>query len=528
MPRDSRPNIVLILVDDMGYADIGCYGSGTQTPNLDGLAANGVRFTDFYCTPRCCPSRASIMTGLTPHKAGVGWMNFDWPEALDPEADGYTGTLNPHCVTIPEALKPAGYRSYISGKWHLTAAMEDKTTWPTARGFDRSFSCIAGGTTYFKPQFLTLDERFYRPPEQCYATDLIGDFSAQFVSEHFHSHAEQPFFMYVAYTAPHFPIQAPPERVAAYKGRFDHGYEEENRQRYERMVRLGVVKPEWERAPKPARVPAWNDLPEQEQQRLARVMETYAAMVEIMDENVGKLVAALEEHGALDNTLIMFLSDNGACAEGGVTSKDHIIGQDWAYVQNTPFRLYKHHTTQGGVQTAFIAHWPDGIAREKGSTVDGSTGALHDIMPTCLELAGARYPTTHNGHAIHPLDGQSLVPVLAGDDFHDRRDVFMEHEGNGMLRRGDYKLVQQFGEPWQLYDMVKDRSESRDLARETEQRDRFVHMMRDYRSWADTSHVLPGARTTAYMRIHGYGTHSYREPFLHAAENAAEDEVVQG
>lgn len=530
MPQ--RPNIIVILVDDMGYSDLNCYGSGTRTPHLDALAAGGLRFTDFYNTPRCCPSRASLLTGLTPHKAGVGWMTFDWRTDFDPKADGYAGTLNRRCLTIPEALKPAGYRSYIAGKWHLTADFVDRSTWPPARGFDRSFACIAGGSNYFEPQFLTLDEKFYVAPQPCYLTDLIGDFSVDFVDEHYAEHGDDPFFMYVAFTAPHFPIMAPDARVETYRGRFDHGHAVEHEQRYARMRKLGVIKDEWGLSPRPETVPAWESFSAEEQAVESEMMATYAAMVEIMDENVGKLVAALERHDVLENTLILFLSDNGGCAEGGhvadpVTLK---VGESWAWVQNTPFQLYKHFTMQGGVQTPFIAHWPAGIARAPGSMVSESTGSLYDIMPTCLALAGADYPGDAPGQSLHPLDGQSLAPLLAGQDRTERRDIFIEHEGNAMLRRSNLKLVRQYGEAWQLYDMDRDRSELHDLAAEPAFREQFLEMVRSYEEWERENLVMSGAKMRVGMAVHGYPLQGnrQRQAFLDALANAPEEEIVRG
>lgn len=347
----DQPNIIVILVDDMGFSDLGCYGGEALTPNLDKLATGGVRFTDFYCTPRCCPSRASLLTGLTPHKAGIGWMSFDWMSNIDPRADGYVGTLNRNCVTIAEALKPAGYTSYISGKWHVTSEQANKETWPTARGLDRSFALIPGGTSYYHPTQLSLDDKFYRAPKETYFTDLIGNYATKFLHEHFArgTPGAPPFFMYLALTAPHFPIQAPDEIAEKYREIYAKGWDELRRERYERMIKMGIVKPEWELPPRPEGVPAWSSLPEYKREKQSQVMATYAAMIEIMDANVGKVVAGLERAGELDNTAIMFLSDNGACAEGPVMGSGSLYGECWAHLSNTPLQLYKHFTMQGGV-----------------------------------------------------------------------------------------------------------------------------------------------------------------------------------
>lgn len=527
--RAARPNIVIILVDDMGYSDLGCYGGEAETPNLDRLAANGVKFTDFYCTPRCCPSRASLLTGLTPHKAGVGWMSFDWQDARDDEADGYTGTLNRDCVTIAEALKGAGYRSYISGKWHVTSHLDDKATWPTGRGFDRSFCMVAGGTSYFEPQHLTLDDKFYRPPSPTYLTDLIGTYSAAFVDEHHAEHADSPFFMYVAYTAPHAPLHAPEQVTAKYRERYAAGWDRLRAERYARMQEIEATRPQWELPPRPAHIPAWDTLPPEEREVQADRMATYAAMIEIMDRNVGTLVDSLERNGALDNTLIMFLSDNGACAEGPLMGSRTHYGECWAHLSNTPFRLYKHFTCQGGVQTPLIAHWPAGLGFPQGTAVHDVTGCLYDFMPTCLELAGAEYPRAHQGQTLHPLDGVSLVPALRGEGQAERADIFMEHEGNQLLRAGRYKLVRQHDEPFcQLYDMEADRSEMHDLA--DDMPERFTDLAQRYERWARQARVLPWERAGRYMEWYGYraSARAYHGAFADAMAAAPPDDVVDG
>jgi arylsulfatase len=524
----NKPNIITILVDDMGYSDIGCYGGEVETPVLDDLAGGGVQFTDFYNTPRCCPSRASLLTGLTPHKAGVGWMSFDW-SGLDADADGYVGTLNRNCLTISEALKDAGYRSYHSGKWHVTSDMADRDTWPTGRGFDRSFCLLAGMTDYFHPDLLTLDEKFYQAPKETYFTDLIGTYSARFVDRHYQDHPEDPFFMYVAYTAPHFPMQAPEPAIARYRETYAAGWDVLRERRYRRMQELGVIRPEWELPPRPETIPAWDSLDAAEQAKQAEQMATYAAMIQIMDTNVGRLVEALKRNNALENTLILFLSDNGACAEGPTMGSETHYGECWAHLSNTPFRLYKHFTCQGGVQTPFIAHWPDGIPEDRKGSFEDWTGTLYDIMPTALELAGASYPSEHDGRSLHPLDGTSMAPVLRGDGGWSRPDIFIEHEGNQMVRSGPHKLVRQHTDPaWQLYDMEKDRSEMNDVA--PEMPERFVELAQAYSHWESKAHVIPWERGQRYMSYTGFQTHRTRfyKGYRDAMEEAGPEGVING
>ena len=524
----ATPNIITILVDDMGFSDIGCYGGEVETPHLDRLAEGGVRFTDFYCTPRCCPSRASLLTGLTPHKAGIGWMSFDWTE-LDEDADGYVGTLNRDCLTIPEALKTAGYRSYHAGKWHVTSHLGDRTTWPAGRGFDRSFALLSGRTDYFKPTHLVLDTKFYRPPEKTYFTDLMGSHAVRFVDEHCRDNPDDPFFMYLAFTAPHFPLQAPEETVAKYRPVYRAGWDALRARRFERMGRTGIIRPEWELPPRPDAVPAWDSLNEAERRRQVENMATYAAMIEIMDANVGRLVEALERNGALENTLILFLSDNGACAEGPLMGSDTHYGECWAHLSNTPLRLYKHFTCQGGVQTPMIAHWPAAVAAKRRGGFENWTGSLVDIMPTCLDLAGAAYPEALDGRPIHPLDGTSFAPLLQGFAQPPRPDLFIEHEGNQMVRAGRHKLVRQHTDPlWQLYDMEADRPEIHDLAAHSPEL--LVDLSRRYGRWEAQARVIPWERAGWYAQFRGYRTHAaaFWAAYDDALAQAGPEEIVDG
>lgn len=527
----GKPNILTILVDDMGYSDLGCYGGEVETPNLDRMAGAGVRFGDFYCTPRCCPSRASLLTGLTPHRAGVGWMTFDWKRHCDADADGYAGTLNRTGATIAEALKPAGYRTFLSGKWHLTAEPENKKTWPPARGFDRSFSLITGGTSYFHPQELTLDDRFYLPPEGRYFTDLIGDFAVEFLEEHCSGHPDEPFFGYVAFTAPHFPLEAPETLVEKYRATYDRGWDILREQRDRKLKQLGLIPEKWALPTRPEAIPAWDSLPQSERERQSRNMATYAAMIEVLDANVGKILECIRRLERLDDTLVMFLSDNGACAEGPLMGSATHYGECWAHLSNTPFQLYKHFTLQGGVQTPFIAHWPAATGAGKNRIENDWTGCLYDIMPTCLHIAEAAYPPGFAVRSAEELDGVSLIPAIKhgrpAAPRAPRPDIFVEHEGNQMLRSGRFKLARQHRDEFRkLFDMHEDGTELHDLS--GEQVERYAELCRRYDAWERDAGVLPWERAGRYMDIHGFRTYvrTFKERFAQALREADRDQIV--
>ncbi len=530
----EKPNVVVILSDDMGFSDLGCYGGEIATPHLDSLAAHGVRFTQFYNTARCCPTRASLLTGLYPHQAGVGHMMEDKGAAFP----GYRGNLNASCRTIAEVLKPAGYRNYAVGKWHVTRfAGKDgpKHNWPVARGFDRYYGTIHGAGSFFDPSSLVRDETMISPyadtqykPATYYYTDAISDHAVRFVGDHAKEHAKSPFFMYVAYTTAHWPMHALPEDIAKYRGRYDGGYEPTRKERLEKAVKLGLVNAEQGMSPQAG---DWDKVTDKKWE--AAGMEVYAAMVDRMDQGIGKLIAELKRTGQFDNTLILFLQDNGGCAEpmGRNGNKDHsniarpakptfpamkpedfaaagsvpkqtrdgfpvrmgskvmpgaadtyvAYGRGWANVSNTPFREYKHWVHEGGISTPLIAHWPAGI-RAKGE-LRSQPGHLVDIAATCVELAGADYPK-----AFTPLEGKSLVPAFLGKPI-DREAILWEHEGNRAVRMGDWKIVAKHGNPWELYDIAKDRTESKNLA--ASMPDRVKELVAKYDVWAKRANVLP-------------------------------------
>jgi len=498
-----KPNIVLILVDDMGYADIAPYGGEIDTPNLMRLAEGGLRFTDFHNTGRCCPTRASLMTGLYPHQAGVGHM------MQDRGADGYRGDLNEHCVTIAQVLKSAGYGTYMAGKWHVTRFIGPdgpKHNWPLQRGFDRYLGTITGAGNYWAPKTLTrdntqIDQEF---PEGFYYTDVIADQTADYIREHRRSRAGQPFFCYVAFTAPHWPLHAHQEVIDRYRGRYMIGWDKLREERFARQKALGLAEESWELSPRMPGLPAWDELDKEQQERMDLLMSMYAAMITEMDAGVGRIVKALQETGSLDNTVIFFLSDNGGCAEGGALGQLRLnkpdarpggidswpmLGGCWANANNTPFRWWKHYVHEGGSATPLIVHWPAGIDSKHNGRFRRQPGHLIDIMATCVDLAGADYPRKLDGHEILPMEGRSLVPAF-DDRPIEREAIYWEHEGHCAIRMGNWKLDSlDRGQTWELYDLSRDRSELHDLS--AEQPERVRQMAAKWKAWAERAQVIP-------------------------------------
>lgn len=516
---DRKPNIIVILGDDIGYSDIGSYGSEIKTPNLDRMAAEGVRFTHFYNTARCSPSRASLLTGLYPHQAAMGHLATRplWEEA------GYLDDLNKNTATIAELLKDAGYSTWMAGKWHLYGMNAsnlpvgdtiDKSSWPMQRGFERFFGNLSGSCSYWDPFSLISNNEFIAPGKGFYYTDAISDTVVKYIRE---QPGGKPFFGYVAYYAAHWPLHAPEEEIAKYRGVYDIGWDSLRAERFRRQKELGVITDAHRLTERPESISAWEDEPMKEWQ--SRRMETYAAMIDIMDQGIGRIIAALAEKGELDNTIILYMQDNGGCAEPVLTNRmtvplteeqkilkpypwDQILtvrkpeytregmfirsgrgvmpgpadtwvayGEDWANVSNTPFRLYKSWVHEGGIATPLIVYWPDGI--RKTGLISTQIGHLIDIMPTCLELAGVDFPEEYNGTMTTPPEGISLVRALNGRNT--ARDfLFWEHEGNRAIRMGKWKLVSKVAEPmkftpddengWELYDLERDPSETENLA----------------------------------------------------------------
>lgn len=490
-PGSTKPNILLIMVDDMGYSDIGCYGGEIDTPNIDRLAANGIRFTQFYNTARCCPTRAALLTGLYSHQAGVGHMNEQCGDL-----PGYQGELNNNSVTIAEVLHEAGYGTYQAGKWHIARNYGpdgDKHNWPCQRGFDHSFGNINGYENYFKPTTLQRDNEHVTPPDNFYYTDAIADNAVNFIDEHETSSKDKPFFMYVAFTAPHWPLHAPEEEIAAYKGRFSEGWDALREKRLQRQLKMGIIDKKWALSPRDSRANPWEDAKNKEWQQ--RRMEVYAAQITRMDKGVGRIVDQLKKSGQLDNTLIFFLSDNGGCAENltnnpavmpGPANTHQSYGPPWANLSNTPFRLFKHWEHEGGISTPLIVHWP---ARVKArGELRKQPGHLIDIMATCVDVSGAKYPEEYNGNKITPMEGKSLTPAFANKRI-DREALYWEHEGNRAIRAGKWKLVAQAGKPWELYDLEADRTELLDLSAQNPDKTRELSEMWD--KWAQRCNVLP-------------------------------------
>jgi arylsulfatase len=491
---EGKPNIVVILVDDMGFSDIGCYGSEIPTPNLDKLAAGGLRFTEFYNTARCCPSRAAILTGLYSHQAGVGHM------MEDRGVPGYRGQLNDQCVTIAEVLRPAGYFTAMTGKWHVG---QEHGVAPWKRGFDRTLNAVAGGfysadspraELYLDGRKLALDAP--ELPKNWYSTDLWTDFGIKFIDEALA--AKKPFFLYLAHNAPHFPLQAPQEEIAKFRGKYRVGWDKLRDQRHARQIELGIMDKSWPLSPRPPTVKEWDSLAADEKDRFDHIMAIYAACVAHMDTAVGRLVAALRERGVLDNTLILFMSDNGGNAESGPNGRaegsplgsgtsDVYCGQSWATLENTPMRRYKHFNHEGGIATPLIAHWPAGIRAH--DELRSQPGHLIDIMPTCVDAAGAKYPMEFNGKPILPMEGRSLLPAFANKSLQ-RDALFWEHEGNAAIRVSQWKLVR-LGRngTWELYDLETDRTELHNLA--DAQPDRVKELAAKWEAWAERAHVKP-------------------------------------
>lgn len=490
----KRPNIILIMADDMGYSDIGCFGSEINTPNLDKLASQGIRFTQFYNAARCCPTRAALLTGLYPHQAGVGHMteNRGHPS--------YQGYLNDHCVTIGEVLRTAGYRTYISGKWHVG---DDRPHWPIDRGFDRSYSLVYGGSNYFRLEWpgrrrdfpikpkLVRDDKVIQPEENWYATDAITKSAVDFLKEH---DPKKPFFLYVPYTAPHWPLHAWPKDVAKYRGKYLTGWDALRKQRHKRLIDMGLVDPRWSLSPRDQEVPPWEEAKDKETWDLK--MAVYAAQIDSMDQGIGKILAQVKALDAEENTLVLFLSDNGGCAEiidwgqpgAPAGDKDSFMsyGIGWANASNTPFRRYKHWVHEGGIATPLIAYWPATI---KKPAVTSQPGHIIDFMATFVEAAGTQYPKSHMGRDIIPLEGKSLLPIFQGKKRAGHEELFWEHEGNRAVLQGKWKLVALHRGEWELYDMETDRTELNNIA--AKHPAKVKELAEKYERWAKRCGVLP-------------------------------------
>ena len=478
---DPRPNIILIMSDDLGFSDLGCYGSEIQTPHLDRLAEEGLRMTQFYNTAKCTESRATMLVGLY-HQQTNNLIRRD------------------NNVTLAEALKAAGYRTIMSGKWHL-GNWEDERDTPNSRGFDRYFGFLNGAIDFYTGRdygsginYMRLDSAVYEAPADFYATDQFTDFAIEEVAQA--TREDVPFFLYLAYNAPHFPLQAPAENVQKYQGQYDIGWDSLRQIRYQRMLQLGVIEEDWLLSPRDTLAPAWATLSPNQQQTEVALMEVYAGMIDRLDEQIGRLLTQLDHLDIADNTLIMFLSDNGGCPfdanhapivpPGGPASA-RTYDTEWAQVSNTPFRKYKQWIHEGGIATPMIVRWPNRISPGTLSMVPGQ---ILDLMPTLLEVAGASYPDQLDDRRLLPPEGVSLVSAWRGDSTYRSQPMFWEYRGSRAVRDSQWKLVAERGGAWELYDLQKDRTEMNNLI--TQHPNVAQRMISQYDAWAERV----GARTT--------------------------------
>jgi arylsulfatase A-like enzyme len=504
----TRPHILLILADDLGFSDIGCYGGEIATPNLDRLAASGLRFTQFYNAARCCPSRAAFLTGLYPHQAQVGDMVDEYARQVREtlHSPAYSDRLNPHAPRIAELLRQAGYLTGMSGKWHLGYRTNE---WPAARGFTRSFALIEGAMNYFgfgmqhtgvitNPP-MALDEQVFIPPQEgFFATDAFTDYAVRFIHER--PAKSPPFFFYLAYTAPHWPLHARPEAIVRHRGQYKAiGWDQLREQRRQRLIQSGIWDARWPLAPRPPGIPAWAQATPTQQEQWDNEMAVYAAQIEAMDTGIGKVFQALEESGQADNTVVMFMSDNGGAAEDpnrslpgavlGIRESYEGYGLAGAHVSSSPFRKTKKYTHEGGIATPLIIHWPAGIGDLWRGSLIRDLCHFVDILPTCLDLAAARFPKQWAGAAALAPQGISLRPAFKAQPLTRKSPLFWEHEGQRAVRHGPWKLVATFNEPWELYHMTSDRTELKNLITAEP---RIAHdLLTAFEKWAAKTGVKP-------------------------------------
>ena len=528
---DNRPNILIILADDLGYSDLGCYGGEIETPNLDALAENGIRFNSFYNTSRSCPTRASLLTGLYQHQAGIGRMTFN------DHLRGYEGTLSHNAVTIAEVLGEAGYNTGMVGKWHIAETplkpdqrqwlahqvyypeFTDKANYPTYRGFQDFYGTIYGVVDYFDPFSLVNGEEPVREvPSDYYITTALSDSASSYIDRY--AKSDKPFFMYLAYTAPHWPLHALPEDIAKYEDTYKVGWEEIRNKRYERMKELGIFPGQDNYLSKRQFDDKWEDNPTKEWD--TRAMAVHAAMVDRMDKGIGEVIEALRRNGMLDNTLIIFMSDNGCSNEdaqnyspgendrGDMTRDGRqviyprqkkvlpgpqttyaSIGARWANVANTPFRFWKAQQYDGGICTPMIAHWPKGIAKKYEGSINASRGHVMDIMATCVDLAKAEYPSEYNGNEIIPMEGKSLKPIFKKGTRQGHEYLGFEHfNQRAFLSRDGWKIVGPgVRAKWELYNLNNDRTELHNVA--DEYPEKVAELAKAYEEWAERCFVVP-------------------------------------
>lgn len=531
-PPEKRPNIILIMADDLGFSDLGCYGGEIHTPNLDFLAANGIRYRQFYNTSRCCPTRASLLTGLYNQQAGIGKMTEQ------EDTPGYQGHITDNAVTMAEVLKTAGYHTAMSGKWHVSNTISQKDPkeqlawlnhqkefgdfspidqYPTNHGFEKFFGTIWGVVDFFDPfSLVNGTEPVKTVPADYYHTDAINDTTVSYIKEF--SKSDKPFFIYVAQNAPHWPLMAKPADIEKYKNTYTEGWDAIREARYKKMIKLGLIDPTKTRLPiDDVDGPKWKDNPTKEWD--ARAMAVHAAMIDNMDQGIGRIISALKQTNELENTLIIFLSDNGASAENcakygpgfdrpnetrdgraiiyttekqvlpGPQTSYASIGQRWSHVVNTPYRYWKAESFEGGVHTPMIAYWPKGIKVKKGSFSD-HIGHVMDFMSTVCELAGAKYPSTFQGKKITPTTGKSLVASFSQSATAGHDVLFNEHFGARYVRKGDWKLVSAANDStWFLYNLAVDKSETDNLS--ARYPEKVKELQNSWQIWANTHGVFP-------------------------------------
>jgi len=527
--QNARPNIVLILADDLGYSDLGCYGGEIETPNIDFLAQNGLRFKQFYNVSRCCPSRASLLTGLYSHDAGIGEMTTERPQP------GYKGYITENTVTLAEVLKTAGYQTAMVGKWHVSNTIEQKDSkeqlkwlnhqtshplfspieqYPIRRGFDKHYGTIWGVVDFFDPFSLVNGEKpVEQVPADYYHTDALNDTAAAYIHGF---DKDKPFFLFLAHNAPHWPLQALPEDIKKYEDTYKVGWQAIREQRFKKMKKLGLIDPGTELSDRINPNESWENNPTKEWD--AHAMAVHAAMIDRMDQGIGRVIASLKENNLMDNTIIIFLSDNGASPENaakygpgfdrpsetrngepiiyavnkevmpGPQTTYSSIGENWANVANTPYREAKAQSYEGGVRTPLIAYWPAGLKAKKGS-MTSQVGHVMDFMDTFIELADAKYPATYNGHNILPQQGISLVPALQGKKAKGHEELFNEHFNAKYIRTGNWKLVARPDGKWHLYDLEKDATEKHDLA--ASHPEKVTEMSARWQQWAKDHQVFP-------------------------------------
>jgi arylsulfatase A-like enzyme len=499
---ESRPNIIVIVADDPGFSDLGCYGGEIKTPNLDTLAANGIRLTQFYNNAKCTQTRAALLTGLYNHQSN--------------------NLKEPNAATIAEVLKQAEYSTLMSGKWHVGFHTEDRVT-PNERGFDRYFGFLSGAINFFTGEdystgrnLMRLNQAVYNVPQGFYSTDAFTDYAIEFIDQagtqkQPNTNERSPFFLYLAHNAPHFPLQALPEDIARYRKTYHGGWDALRKQRHAKMIEMGLVDSSWPLSDRDPYAIAWDNLNASQKIDQQELMAVYAAMVDRLDQNIGRLMSHLDSIGESDNTVIFFFSDNGGCpydfdqtpgVSPGPSESRRSYNSPWANASNTPFRLYKQWAHEGGISTPCIVSWPKGIPERLNGSINHSTAHLIDVMPTCLELGDATYPKNINGNPLPQLEGLSMASIFKGETRKNTKPIFWEFSGHHAMRQGKWKLVAESGHDWELYDIKADRTEMNNLA--ATQSDRAEEMANAYNKWANRI----GAKTHAQCILKGPSTQS--------------------